>query len=188
MSRQSGKTDVRKGGFILTYSGQMFWPLDPRPEEILPEDIAHALANLCRYTGHSRSYYSVAEHSCYVSDYAPKRDQFWGLLHDASEAYLGDLARPTKEAHASFALAYRQAEIRLMRAVCVRFDLAFEMPASVAVLDNRVLETEAAQLMRPIPGQRSWVGCRPIKGLVIAAWAPLRAEREWLERFERLSA
>jgi hypothetical protein len=178
----------RKGGFIVTFSGVLFWPLDPRPEEILAEDVAHALANLCRYTGHVRSYYSVAEHSCYVSDHAPARDRLWGLLHDASEAYLGDLARPTKTAHAAFAHAYRLAEARLMAAVCERFGLPSEEPSSVARLDDRVLETEVLQLMPPIPGRKSWVGASPISDLQISCWAPRRAERQFLRRFQELTA
>lgn len=53
---------MRKGDWILTFTGRRFYPLDPRPEDVCLEDIAHALSLICRYNGHSRFFYSVAEH------------------------------------------------------------------------------------------------------------------------------
>lgn len=178
--------DDRRGDFILTYTGRRFWPIDPRPDEIDIADIAHALAHLCRYTGHVKRFYSVAEHSCYVYDYAPADDSLWGLLHDATEAYIGDLARPIKKSAAGFGEAYQVAERRLQRAICVRFGLPLEMPESIHVLDDRVLETEARELMPPLG--RSWTGRRPIPGLVIHGWTPERAKLEYLDRFKVLAA
>src|ERR1039457_118422 len=84
-------------GFIGTFSGLRFWPLDPNPEKILIDDIAHALAHQCRFGGHASRFYSVAEHSVHVSRLCPPEDALWGLLHDASEAYLVDLPRPLKQ-------------------------------------------------------------------------------------------
>ena len=60
---------ARVGDWIQVYTGGQFWPLDPRPEEIHIEDIAHALALTCRFTGHCREFYSVAQHSLLVSYY-----------------------------------------------------------------------------------------------------------------------
>src|SRR3972149_10211945 len=128
--------EERRGDFILTYSGRRFWPLDPRPEDVVVEDIAHALGNLCRFTGHTSRFYSVAEHSVHVSDSASAPNKLWGLFHDASEAYLGDLARPTKQAQAGFGLAYRRVERRLMRAICDRFELSLTEPLEVLSLDD----------------------------------------------------
>jgi hypothetical protein len=88
---------TRVGDWIQTYSGRQFWPLDPRVEDVHLEDIAHALSNVCRYTGHVREFYSVAEHSVHVSWSCEPEDALWGLLHDASEAYLADMARPVKQ-------------------------------------------------------------------------------------------
>ena len=109
----------RLDGFIGTFSGLRFWPLNPNPEKILIEDVAHSLAHQCRFGGHVWRFYSVAEHSVHVSNLYPSEDVLWGLLHDASEAYLVDLPRPLKLLP-EFAL-YREAERRLQRAVAVRF-------------------------------------------------------------------
>ena len=83
-------------GFIGTFSGLRFWPLAPNLEKILVEDIAHALAHQCRFGGHASRFYSVAEHSVHVSQLCLPEHALWGLLHDASEAYLVDLPRPLK--------------------------------------------------------------------------------------------
>lgn len=92
---------VRKGSFIETYSGLRMWPLDPRPEEIDIKDIAHALSLLCRFTGHCKFLYTVGQHSLNVYDVLRQMGaspvvQLRGLLHDASEAYISDIAAPTK--------------------------------------------------------------------------------------------
>ena len=68
-------TQGRKGDWILTYSGIEFWPLDPRPEDVRIEDIAHALSMQCRFAGHCDRFYSVAEHSIRVADLVPREDK-----------------------------------------------------------------------------------------------------------------
>ena len=88
-----------RGRPIGTFSGKRLHPLDPRPEEITIEDIAHGLANTCRYGGQCQFYYSVGTHSLYVSrelaDHGPEM-QLYGLFHDAAEAYITDIPRPLK--------------------------------------------------------------------------------------------
>ena len=89
------------GPYIQTVSGRRVNPLDPSPADIDVHDIAVALSNQCRFGGHTRRYYSVAQHACIVSDQMLERgssahDALWGLLHDASEAYLVDLPHPLK--------------------------------------------------------------------------------------------
>jgi hypothetical protein len=91
----------RKGDWIRTSTGVNFYPLDPKPEEIVIYDIAQALSNLCRYNGHMERHYSVAQHSLMVADELRKRGypaiiQMFGLLHDGSEAYICDIPRPIK--------------------------------------------------------------------------------------------
>src|ERR1019366_10480236 len=128
-------------GFIGTFSGLRFWPLGPNPAKILIEDVAHALAHQCRFSGHASKFYSVAEHSVHVSRLCLPEHALWGLLHDASEAYLVDLPRPLKLLP-EFA-AYREAERRLQRAVAVRFGLPEDQPASVTEADDTMLWIEA---------------------------------------------
>lgn len=82
--------------WIQTYMGRRFYPLDPRPQDVAIEDIAHALSMKCRYTGHTARFYSVAEHCERASYLVPPQYALAALLHDASEAYLPDLAAPVK--------------------------------------------------------------------------------------------
>jgi hypothetical protein len=132
-------------GFIGTFSGLRFWPLAPDPAKILIADIAHALAHQCRFGGHASRFYSVAEHSVHVSRLCPAQDALWGLLHDASEAYLVDLPRPLKLLP-EFA-AYLEAEHRLQRAVAERFGLPPDQPASVTEADDTMLWIETHSLL-----------------------------------------
>ena len=93
---------MRKGDFIYTGKEVEFYPLDPREEEILIEDIGHALSLICRGNGHTNHFYSVAQHSINCAKEAKVRGysnrvQLACLLHDGSEAYLSDITRPVKK-------------------------------------------------------------------------------------------
>src|ERR1017187_2988058 len=114
-------------------------------QKTLVEDIAHALAHRCRFGGHASKFYSVAEHSVHVSQLYLPEHALWGLLHDASEAYLVDLPRPLKLLP-EFA-PYREAECQLQRAVAVRFGLPPYQPASVTEADDTMLWIEAHSLL-----------------------------------------
>src|SRR5271156_4912831 len=80
--------------WIQTFTGKKFYPFNPKPQDIDIRDIAHALSNICRFTGHTKRFYSVAEHSRNVAKLVPAHMKLQALLHDASEAYLCDIARP----------------------------------------------------------------------------------------------
>ena len=95
------ETLIRKGGSICTSTGIIFYPLDPRVEEICLEDVAHALSHKARFTGHTKKLYSTGEHSVRVSWLLKDQgrslmDQFVGLHHDDSDAYLPDVPTPLK--------------------------------------------------------------------------------------------
>ncbi len=133
------RAERRVGDWMLTASGRKFWPLDPRPEEIFAEDIAHHLGMLCRYNGASRYFYSVAEHSALMCQAAPVPFKRWCLLHDAPEGLgLGDMIRPVKR----YLTNYGVAESGIMRAVAERFGLVWPMPPEVKELDERIGLTE----------------------------------------------
>jgi uncharacterized protein len=169
--------EERKGDWMQTFTGKAFWPLDPRQDEICIEDIAHSLSCQCRYTGHTLRFYSVAQHSVLVSRLVPREDALWGLLHDASEAYLVDLPRPLKMM-SRLGDEYRLIETRLMKEVAARFGLSTEQPASVEQADEALLATEARDLMSPPP--RPWrelVDPLPDK---IKPWSSGRAEQVFL--------
>ena len=171
-------------GSIATFSGVRFWPLLPNPDDILIADIAHALAHQCRFGGHSREFYSVAEHSVHVSKLCLPEDAFWGLLHDASEAYLVDLPRPLKLLP-EFA-PYREAECRLQRAVAVRFGLPPDQPASVTEADDTMLWIEAHSLLGSMPFEAVRDTRPPFE--ITDPLLPVEAERLFLSRFKELTA
>jgi len=171
----------RKGDWMQTASGKQFWPIDPRPEEIDIQDIAHALSMMCRYGGHCQRFYSVAEHSYIVSLHVPKEYALWGLLHDASEAYLADIVKPAKP----YIAGYKEAEARVMSAVCQRFGLHPVEPDEVKWADGAILVDEMKALLRPPPvpwdlpvpqGLGAWINC----------WTPMTAKTAFLRRFNDL--
>lgn len=167
--------------WIQTYSGGRIWPFDPNPLDIRIHDIAHALSNLCRYSGHCVSFYSVAEHCCHLFDVAETdEDAAWALLHDATEAYLVDVPRPLKP----FLGGYYEAEERLMQAVAKRFQLSWPMPESVKILDTRILADERAQNM--VPSSHEWSGMLEPLGVYLQFWSPAHAKAEFLTRFREI--
>jgi uncharacterized protein len=179
-----------EGPVILTYSGRYVEPLDLKVEDVALEDIAHALSNQCRYSGHTRRFYSVAEHSCRVADLLAQRygssTALAGLLHDASEAYLIDLPTPLKQSRA-IGLEYQRAERAAMKVVADRFDLPheFEKWPEVKVADLRLLATERRDLM---PANGEWAilgGVEPLETLIFP-WSNTDAETEFLIRFNEL--
>jgi uncharacterized protein len=144
--------------WIQTYTGRQFWPLDPNPEDVHIDDIAHALGNMCRFNGHCKRFYSVAEHSIGVTDVAlrlPFAKQLdisakvhyarLALLHDATEAYLPDVTRPIKPSWPDFPVI----EHRVLRAVLSAMDVPWndEHWEHVKYADDIMLATEARDLM-----------------------------------------
>lgn len=166
--------------WVQTYTGIAFYPLDPKPDEIDIRDIAHALSNTCRFTGHVKKFYSVAEHCIHVATKVSPENALWGLLHDASEAYIQDIARPLKPYLAN----YKEIEARIMRAVCDRFGLPYEMPQEVHMADRAMCETEFAQLMGK-PAQ--WYGDEPKPyDMALPCYTPEVAEQAFLAYFNVL--
>lgn len=135
--------------WINTLGGRRFWPLDPRPEEVFVADIAAGIARKSRFGGFThRGNYSVAEHSVMVSRLLrlhPKRPELakWGLLHDAAEAYFGDICRPVKREFGIFG----PIEERILKCVAERFGLAWPIPDEVWHADDCLLGIEAEQLV-----------------------------------------
>ena len=179
----------RIGDWFQTYSGLAFYPMDPRPEEIRIEDIAQGLAFQCRYNGHCREYFSVAQHSVLVSwimeDLGlPPTYVFWGLMHDAAESYLGDMIRPLKRSMPE----YRRVERKVMRAIAKRFGLIWPEPKEVKKYDNIVLAMERRDLMGPTPAGHTWGSIEGIKPPVaeITPVGPMAAKEMFLMRFEEV--
>ena len=174
-----------ESAWMLTTSGRQLNLLDPDPAAISITDIAHGLAHLCRFGGQCRRFYSVAQHAFSVSCACDEHDALWGLLHDATEAYLGDVIQPLK--HTSLLASYRRIETRLQVAIAEAFALPLALPASVLAADALVLAQEMRDLMRHCPSTLRQLAdqSRP--------W-PLEpvdpdTAREWfLRRFEELTS
>jgi 5'-deoxynucleotidase YfbR-like HD superfamily hydrolase len=147
----------RIGNWMQTIGGRAFYPLDPSPEDVDIEDIAHALSMVCRFGGHCSKFYSVAEHSvrvamAIVEAGGTRSDGFAGLMHDAAEAYIGDMVWPLKQAAES--AGYKRIEKRIERAIAQRFGLPEELPPIVKRFDLVLLSTEKRDLMSDGHGRR----------------------------------
>jgi len=151
---------VRKA-WIQVYSGKRYYLLDPKIEDIEIKDIAHALSNICRFSGHTKTFYSVAQHSVIVGDLMVINNPLYGLLHDASEAYLGDITRPLK----SLLPDYRLLEEITRNNIYKRFNLKLDLiiKSEVDKYDLIALATEKRDLMGGGRGWRSLLGIRPVK-------------------------
>lgn len=138
--------DWYEGDWIQTFSGKKFHVFNPRAEDVCIEDIAHALSLLARYNGHTREFYSVAQHSVLVSMNVSVEHKFWGLMHDAAEAYIGDLVRPMKQ-HPSLQSVWRQIENAVTTVICHRFDMDTREPPEVKAMDRVLCVTEKRDVL-----------------------------------------
>lgn len=172
----------REGPSWPLRSGKTYWPLDPRPQDICLEDIAHSLAHIARFNGHGDPI-TVAQHSVQVSYRVSPEAAFLGLMHDATEAYLHDIISPLKQLLGE---AYANLERKCWAVICEAFQIA-ESPetwAEVKLADLRSLVTEARDCF---PG-----GPLLLPGPVLPypepteVWSHADAKRAFLERFREL--
>lgn len=174
---------------IETFTGREFFPLNPRADNVDPIDIAHALSLKCRYTGHCEFFFSVAQHSVLLSDYmlhqdAPIVDIRWALMHDASEAYLPDVAGPIKRHISGFC----EIEDRLLEVIAERFGLPWPKNPYIANLDRLFYWRERMVLLKDVEWislqqAREEVSEEMISVVPIEEWTPQRAKFEFSARF-----
>ncbi len=172
---------------ILTNTGQYFFFDNPEAHDFTVHEIAHSLAHLCRYTGHVKQFYSVAQHSVMVSYVVPPAFALEGLMHDAAEAYLGDVASPLK----ALLTEYKLIEARVERAITAQFGLPFPLSPEVKQADIVLLMTEKRDLLtrdRDPFGEDHWgnrdVACLPA---VIKPWEPEWARKAFINRYLQLT-
>lgn len=182
--------------WISTFTGRRFDPLAPDPTTVCIEDIAHALALKCRWTGHTREHYSIADHSLRVCAAAgglvSSSLPAWALMHDAAEAYLPDVARPIKASLVGF----QEIEYRVLRAIAIALELPVEgshpgenpIPVGLRYMvqhaDDVLLVTEARDLVHGTDGW-DW-GYPPPLPARIAPLDVYSVERLFLERWREL--
>lgn len=148
-------SDWLAGSWFLTYTGRQFRPLYPTVKDITLLDIAHALSHTCRFGGHVKEFYSVAQHCVHVSRLVDPNLKMHALLHDAAEAYCGDVIRPLK-IHLP---AYKDIETSVQRCIHEAFglrELASQEAASIKAADLVALITERRDLCNHAPGDRAW--------------------------------
>lgn len=179
-----------RGPYIQTFSGGRAYLLDPRPEDIRLLDIAHGLSNVCRFGGHTREHYSVAQHSVLVSEICQPDNALVGLLHDASEAYIGDMVSPLKWVMPKF----KEIEAKWCAAIDAAFDLRgrlIDLPQDIKIADTKALAAEAHRLLSG--GPHRWgedlinadLRAKTVEIRVILD-TPAGAERAFLDRFAEL--
>jgi 5'-deoxynucleotidase YfbR-like HD superfamily hydrolase len=169
--------------YVSTVSGNRFYPLEPRIDRVSIEDIAHGLAYQCRFNGQTREFYSVAQHSLLVSSLVPTDLRLAALLHDAAEAYLGDMVKPLKVLLPEFAAI----EDKVSAIIADAFQVDFSDYAPIKRADLIALATEKRDLM-PHSAER-WAyldGIAPVAQR-IDAMSPGEAKRAFLDEFTRLN-
>lgn len=166
---------------IMLYSGAELDFRNPSASLFTIEDIAHGLSLICRYAGQCRDFYSVAEHCLHVSNLVPE-NAFAALMHDAAEAFVGDITRPLKQ----MLPQYKQIERTVEEAISARFNVPMPMPGPVKQADLAVLAAEQAQLMPP--GTNRWAAAAGIQPapIRVRCLTPREAKAAFLDRFRKL--
>lgn len=175
--------------WMQTYTGGRFYVTDMARTKFALRDIAHALSNMCRFGGHTREFYSVAQHSLMVADIVKARggtpvQELWALMHDATEAYMIDIPTPLKATLAG----YKKREDKLMQLIADGLELPPHgednlLPAIVKLADGVALVTEARQLVH---GTSKWTKAyRKIRAyqVTISPLSPAEVELEFLKRY-----
>lgn len=176
------------GSWIQTVSGKKFDALAPEPGMVDILDVAHALSKLCRYNGHVREFYSVAQHSSLGS--LALRDlgyiesvQLQFLLHDGSEYVLADIPRPFKK----YLKNYYEIEAGIQRVILRKYGLPEELLPEVVDMDNRMLRTEAEQLFDFEPLDDWHLDCGDPVPIEIHPLSPPEAQHQFLSIFQDLT-
>lgn len=167
---------------ILTVRGVYFDFFEPQAHAFYIDEIAHALSNICRFGGHTREFYSVAQHSVLVSRIVPAEHALAALLHDAPEAYVGDVMRPLKNLLSD----YREIEQRVEAALFADLGIPYPLPDCVKRADLVALATEQRDLMPPHDDEWALIKDITPQSEPIVALPPALAKRAFLDRFDML--
>lgn len=181
MDAEELKAGTIKGPTILLHSGNYFSYEHPQESRWAFDDIAHGLAMTCRFGGQARRYYSVAEHSVYVSRLVPSELAWDALMHDAAEAFICDMPKPLKELLPD----YKAVERRVEAAIAARYGLIDPMPREIKIADIQMLRAEQVQIMRNNEDWH-WTFNVPEPDVQIACFPPEDAKALFLARAAEL--
>lgn len=157
-------------GCMVTVSGIVINLYHPDPDTILIKDIAHGLANNCRWNGHTQKFWSVAQHCCMMFDMAPDKDKLTYLFHDAEEAYWGDMITPLKNIIREQCPEVIE-KMKLMRKLIYDKFHIDSVTMETMIADFQCLEWEFENI---------------IKNSNADYWLPERAKKEWIIRYENV--
>lgn len=162
----------------------------PEESDVTLDDLASALSNICRFSGHLPKFYSVAQHLVNTSRIVPVEFAFEALMHDTAEAFTNDLPTPLKWAFPIF----KELESKIEQAMADRFGFNYPYNPAVKLADTQMLLLEKKFVKLD---EREWPNYPDLDpdveaellGLVdMKPWQPCRAKREFLERYEELEA
>lgn len=158
---------------IRLKSGRYIDLVNPNPDDIIIEDIVHALTNIPRFTGHLNTFYSVAQHSVLTAKLVDDEHKFAALMHDASEAYLGDISSPLK----NLIPDYKDIESNMMRIIANKFGFQYPLHQAVKDADYKMLEHEWHSL---VLGDKEYKYIKP--------WNHKKAKGVFLKHFKNFSS
>lgn len=181
-------TGNERGTFMSLYSGGKFFPLDPTEQEVHIEDIAHALSHQNRFNGHLKWPYTVAQHSVLCAKQARSMDydlnvQLYALMHDAAEAYIGDMIRPLKY----YMPMFKEVEDRIMTVVARKFDFSMNKRATAKIktIDNLMCAAEKRDMH---PTTLEWPGMPdPVDIKTIEPWPHSYAKGQFMRMFNQIN-
>lgn len=171
------------GHFTVTYSGYKFRLDKPNSNCYTIEDIATALSKLCRFNGHTYTFYSVAEHCYHMSYMVPREFALDALMHDATEAYIGDYPKPMKLAIPLIG----EIEDSIMQSIAEKFGLTYPLPPEVKEADKRMIPTEAPQLLDYYDRQEWNMADIHPYAIILPCWPWREAKLKFLERYSELT-
>ena len=166
---------------ISVVGGNFFNLLQPEESEYDIDLVATALSNLCRYTGHVTRFYSVAEHSVLVSQIVPQKYALEGLLHDASEAFVGDVSSPLKK----LLPEYQRIENNIQEDVAKRFNLHYPFPEEIHKADKQLYWSERKTIAPSVDSfwHKEFRASRKVEP---QGWTPRIAKKKFLERYREI--
>lgn len=172
--------------WIGLLSGGRFNYNRPEESDVILDDLASALSNICRFSGHLPQFYSVAQHLVNTSRIVPAEFAFDALMHDTAEAFTNDLPTPLKWAFPVF----KELESKIEAAMAKKFGFNFPYDPAVKLADTQMLllEKKYVKLDTQVWPHYEGIEYESVRDLVdLKGWQPCRAKREFLERFEELT-